>query len=89
MWLPFTDYSDREHFLKTQPQLLKMSFFKKTTNIRLKTVHHPQKIGKKKIVPGKGTEVGVGSPRVHKHMDTLAGSPGSLPVSGYQWTALW
>lgn len=29
IWLPFTEYSDREHFLKTQPQLLKNVLKKK------------------------------------------------------------
>lgn len=45
IWLPFMEYSDREHFLKIQPQLLNMSF--KKTTIRLKSVNLQQKTGER------------------------------------------
>lgn len=55
-------------------------FFKKKTNIRLKSVNSPAE-NRKKFVPGKRTKVGVSNLRVYKHVATLAGSSGSLSVT--------
>lgn len=47
IWLPFTDYSERELFLKTQPGLLKMHLKKNKPQILgLKGINLHQKIGK-------------------------------------------